>query len=74
MFILRIAGEWQGFLEVDLLFGHNFFLLSKKERCLFKLFLCASLAIVFEREFDLHHTVERHVSKCYAIMHGSKWV
>ena len=49
-------------------FWAYFFLLSKKERCLFKLFLCASLAIVFERVFDLHHTVERHVLKCYIIM------
>ena len=26
------------------------------------------MATIFERDFELHHAVERHVSKCYEIM------
>ena len=26
------------------------------------------MATIFERDFELHHAVERHVSKCYNIM------
>ena len=26
------------------------------------------MATIFERDFELHHAVERHVSQCYEIM------
>ena len=40
----------------------------RKVASLVQVVSCASVATIFERDFELHHAVERHVSKCYEIM------
>ena len=66
MFTPRIASEWRGLWKLTYCLG--IFSTIEKVVSLVQFVSCASVATVFEQDFELHHAVACHALKCYNIM------